>query len=180
MCGQEHRVPGAMSPYWDGSLDLARLTCLIWLFGLHSTGRTLHIRPNLRVRHKASQAYRSTARRDEPGRLRIHHKLDKISFDPQMSYSRKGKSIWKRSSRSQRVRQRWRMMRSCFSASTRRLVDARRPITWSGKILKYSTRFSNELRTGVRENPTVDEILDANKMLQYHSMEQEGERRPLS
>ena len=31
MCGRERRVPGAMSPYWDGSLDLARLTCLIWL-----------------------------------------------------------------------------------------------------------------------------------------------------
>ena len=30
MCGQERRVPGAMSPYWDGSLDLARLTgCLV-------------------------------------------------------------------------------------------------------------------------------------------------------
>ena len=32
----------------------------------------MHIRPNLRVRHTASQAYRSTARRDEPERLRIH------------------------------------------------------------------------------------------------------------
>ena len=31
MCGQERRVPGAMSPCWHGPLDLARLTCLIWL-----------------------------------------------------------------------------------------------------------------------------------------------------
>ena len=29
------------------------------------------------------------------------------------------------------------------------------------KILKYPTRFANELRLGVRENPTVDEVLVA-------------------
>ena len=33
------------------------------------------------------------------------------------------------------------------------------------KILKYATRFATDLRSGERENPTVQEILDANKML---------------
>ena len=32
------------------------------------------------------------------------------------------------------------------------------------KILKYLTRFANELRAGERENPTVEEILAANAM----------------
>ena len=31
MWTEDRRVPGAMSPCWHGSLDLARLTCLIWL-----------------------------------------------------------------------------------------------------------------------------------------------------
>ena len=33
------------------------------------------------------------------------------------------------------------------------------------KILKYPTRFANELRLGVRDNPTVEQILAANVML---------------
>ena len=33
------------------------------------------------------------------------------------------------------------------------------------KILKYPTRFANELRLGVRENPTVEQILTSNVML---------------
>ena len=33
------------------------------------------------------------------------------------------------------------------------------------KILKYPTRFANELRLGVRENPTVQQILTSNVML---------------
>ena len=33
------------------------------------------------------------------------------------------------------------------------------------KILKYPTRFANELRLGVRENPTIEQILTNNVML---------------
>ena len=32
-------------------------------------------------------------------------------------------------------------------------------------ILKYATRFASELRSGIRENPTVEEMLAANAML---------------
>ena len=32
------------------------------------------------------------------------------------------------------------------------------------KILKYATQFAGELRSGVREHPTVEEILAANAM----------------
>ena len=33
------------------------------------------------------------------------------------------------------------------------------------KILKYPTRFANELRLGVRDNPTIEDVLAANAML---------------
>ena len=33
------------------------------------------------------------------------------------------------------------------------------------KILKYPTRFANELRLGARENPTVERVLTSNVML---------------
>ena len=59
--------------YRHCSQDLVKLTCLIWLFDLQSTGRTVHIRPNLLIRDWTSHAYPSTARRDVPRRLRIHH-----------------------------------------------------------------------------------------------------------
>ena len=64
MCGQERRVPGAMSPCWHGSLDLAGLTYLIWLFGLHSTGRTLHIQPTYEL-GVGLPVYRSKRRAEE-------------------------------------------------------------------------------------------------------------------
>ena len=58
-----------------------------------------------------------------------------------------------------------------FSRTDRRTG---RPITnllewersWKNvKILKYPTRFANELRLGVRDNPTVEQVLQANVML---------------
>ena len=48
-------------------------TCLIWLFGLYRTGRTLHIRPKLLVRPRQVNASQPTYPGSELEGLSIHH-----------------------------------------------------------------------------------------------------------
>ena len=82
-----------------------------------------------------------------------------------MSDSRKGKSIWKKFEKPKGEAKvendgklYFRINKKTGRPETNYLEWER---SWKNiKILKYSTRFANELRTGVRENPTVDEILE--------------------
>ena len=87
-----------------------------------------------------------------------------------MGDSRKARSIWKRYDK-QRGEARVDNDGKLFSRTDRRTG---RPITnllewersWKNvKILKYPTRFTNELRLGVRDNPTVEQVLQANVIL---------------
>ena len=87
-----------------------------------------------------------------------------------MSDSRKGKSIWKKFEKPKgdaKVENDgklfFRINKKTGRPETNYLEWER---SWKNvKILKYSSRFANELRTGVRENPTVEEILEANVTL---------------
>ena len=87
-----------------------------------------------------------------------------------MSDSRKGKSFWKRYDK-QRGEGKvdsdgklfYRIDRKTGRTVTNLLEWER---SWKNvKILKYPTRFANELRLGVRDDPTVEQILAANVML---------------
>ena len=87
-----------------------------------------------------------------------------------MSDSRKGKSIWKRYEKPRgeaRVENDgelyYRINRKTGRIETNLLEWER---SWKNvKILKYPTRFANELRLGVRDNYTLEQILEANVML---------------
>ena len=86
-----------------------------------------------------------------------------------MSDSRKGRSIWKKVERPKgeaKVENDgklfFRINKRTGRAETNYLEWER---SWKNvKILKYATRFAGELRSGVRENPSVEEILAANAM----------------
>ena len=87
-----------------------------------------------------------------------------------MGDSRKGKSVWKRYEKP-RVEARtendgklfYRINKKTGRVETNLLEWER---SWKNvKILKYPTRFANELRLGVRDNPTVEDVLAANAML---------------
>ena len=87
-----------------------------------------------------------------------------------MSDPRKGKSIWKRFDKPRgegKVESDgklfYRIDRKTGRTVTNLLEWER---SWKNvKILKYPTRFANELRLGVRENPTIEQILTNNVML---------------
>ena len=87
-----------------------------------------------------------------------------------MGDSRKGKSIWKRYDKPRGEagvesdgKLFYRIDKKTGRTVTNLLEWER---SWKNvKILKYPTRFANELRLGVRENPTVEQILTSNVML---------------
>ena len=84
-----------------------------------------------------------------------------------MSDPRKGKSIWKRFDKPRgeaKVESDGKLFYRIDKKTGRtvtNLLEWER--SWKNvKILKYPTRFANELRLGVRENPTIEQILTNN------------------
>ncbi len=137
---------------------------------MHCAWPTLHIRLYLSVRLRQVTLRQSASRRAELGRLCFHHNYDKIPYDPEMSDPRKGKSIWKRFDKPRgeaKVENEgklfYRINRKTGRIETNLLEWER---SWRNvKILKYPTRFTNELRLGVRDNHGLDQILQANVIL---------------
>ena len=87
-----------------------------------------------------------------------------------MSDPRKGNSIWKRFDKPRGEAKTendgklfYRINRKTGRIETNLLEWER---SWKNvKILKYPTRFANELRLGVRDNHGLDQILQANVIL---------------
>ena len=83
---------------------------------------------------------------------------------------RKARSIWKRSDKQRgegKVESDGKLFYRIDKKTGRtvtNLLEWER--SWKNvKILKYPTRFANELRLEVRNNPTVEQVLQANVML---------------
>ena len=87
-----------------------------------------------------------------------------------MGDSRKGKSIWKRYDKPRgeaRVESDGKLFHRIDKKTGRTVTNLFEwERSWKNvKILKYPTSFANELRLGVRANPTVEQIFKSNVML---------------
>ena len=87
-----------------------------------------------------------------------------------MGDSKRGKSIWKKfekprvEARTENDGKLYHRINKKTGRAETNLLEWER--SWKNvKILKYPTRFANELRLGVRENPTVEDVLAENAML---------------